>query len=198
MFRKFVVPGIKKRYKKMGVDHNTGTISEGYYNTFFRLAREEFSSLLKFVTLQENNLDPSERANVKRFLAEAGLTFALLGIVAVLSNMYDDEDDPEKKRMLSYPLYLAFRLRSELSFYYSLPDSMRILRTPTIAYSQLERISKFMGQLFDPMAEYERDYGIWEKGDSKLYAKFLKVFGLNGYTTNPDIAYLNLKRFTGL
>jgi hypothetical protein len=198
MFRKFVPTGIKKRYKSKTIDHNVGDITEGFYNTFVRVAIKETRDLIKFVTLRENDLTPGERANVKRFLMEAGMILALFAIVSLLAAITEGEDDKEAKKRLSYPLYLAFRLRSELMFYFNPPDFLRIMRTPTIAYSQIERVSKFISQLYDPFAEYQKDYGMWEKGDSKLYAKALKIFGINGYTANPDIAYKNLQLFTNM
>jgi hypothetical protein len=36
--------------------------------------------------------------------------------------------------------------------------------------------------------EYERDEGVWKKGDNKAWAKFLKLMGYSGYNTNPDEA----------
>lgn len=193
MFRKFVVPGIKKRYKKLSIDHNLGTTTEGYYVTFFRLMKTEFNELKNWAMFNENNLEPMEKANLRRFLFEAGAMLLLSVIIAGLSSMYEDDDD---KTLLGYPMYLAYRLRSEMKFYYDPKDSMRILRSPTVTYTMLERITKFVGQLTDPTAEYQKDYGMWEKGDNKLWAKWLKMFGMTGYTTNPDVAYEQLKRFT--
>ena len=200
MFRKFVVPGLKRRYKGIGVDHNTGTVSEGFYNTFFRLAIQEYSELKNFVFMQENNLTPTEKANVKRFLYEAGMILLLGAIVMGLAALYEGSDDPEDKRMIGLPLYLAYRLRSELMFYNptSPGDMLRILRSPTVTFSMVERIAKFLGQVSDPFGEYEGTYGIWEKGDNKLKARTLQLFGITGKSLHPDLAYNQLKNWTSL
>ena len=36
--------------------------------------------------------------------------------------------------------------------------------------------------------EYEKKSGIWEKGDNKAWAYFLKLMGYSGYNLHPDEA----------
>jgi hypothetical protein len=193
MFRKFIVPGIKKRYKRRGIDHSLGNVTEGYYITFLRLLIKETRDLLNFAIRNEHNLLPEEVNNLRRFLYEA-VVASLLGVaVMLLENIVDDEED---ESLMYYPLYLTFRLSSEFAFFRSIEDQLRILRSPTVTYSMIERVMKFFSQLiFDPTEQYQTSSGIWEKGDSKLWAYWLKMWGFNGTTVNPDIAYKNLKRF---
>jgi hypothetical protein len=47
MYRKFLAPGLKRRYKRLGLDQELGTFTEGYYNTFFSKLRNVVSHLMK-------------------------------------------------------------------------------------------------------------------------------------------------------
>lgn len=195
MFRKFIVPGLKRRFKTIGIDHNMGTTVEGYYNTFFRLMTREFSELKNWVLGRENDLQPMEKANIRRFLTEAAMLVSLTLIIGLLNSMYED-GDKEEKRLVGYPLYLAFRLRSEIGFYINPKDTLRILRSPFVSYTAMERLIRLINQLSDPFGEYQQDYSIWEKGDSKLWARIVNLFGINGGTVRPDVLYENLKQFS--
>lgn len=195
MFRHFIPTGLRKRWKKEGVDHNTGTITEGFYRTFFRLAIRELSSLVKFGTLSGHNLSTEERANLMRFTVEAGLIL-LLSVAIMIMSKYFDTDDEEEKRLWGYPMYLTYRLRSELFFYLNWNDMSRILKNPTVTYTQIERITRFVSQLMDPMEEMTTGHSIWEAGDNKALMRFWRLLGINGYTTRPDEAYKTLKHFT--
>lgn len=196
MFRKFAITGAKKRFKRAGVDHNTGTITEGFYTSFLRLAVRETHELMNFLLFKENDLSPTERANVKRFLVEVGLAQLLIIALGLLGSMYEDMDDDDKRKM-GYLMYFTYRLKSELMFYRSFGDFSRIMQSPSVTYSQIGRISKFLKQLSDPMEEFETPHSFWERGDNKTWAYFLKVFGINGYTIHPEQAYENLVLYSG-
>ena len=56
----------------------------------------------------------------------------------------------------------------------------------------IERFIKLGLQFGAPFEEYQRDAGVYEKGDSKLKARLLESFGYtSGVQFNPDIALDN-------
>jgi len=56
----------------------------------------------------------------------------------------------------------------------------------------IERWLKVGFQFFSPLEEYQRDYGVYQKGDSKLKARLLEALGFSGgIQFNPDIALDN-------
>jgi hypothetical protein len=93
-------------------------------------------------------------------------------------------------------------MRSETSQYvpiYGIRDAYRTVKSPSAATVTIDRALKFVDQFFvqswDPeKAVYQRRTGVWEKGDNKSWAYFLKVMGITGYTLSPEEA---IKSFEG-
>jgi hypothetical protein len=58
--------------------------------------------------------------------------------------------------------------------------------------STVERMTKFINQFFltwDPeKLSYQRREGVWNKGDNKSWAYFLKLIGFSGYNFSPEAA----------
>ena len=54
----------------------------------------------------------------------------------------------------------------------------------------LDRFIKFGNQIlpWNVTEEYEKKSGIWEKGDNKAWAYFLKLMGYSGYNLHPNEA----------
>lgn len=200
MYRKHVAPGFKKRLKGWSVDQELGGETEGFYITFYKTLFLQPKELLKELSpLSESNLTPLEKANLRRALREQAIIL-LTGTAAWLLTEMMKEMDDEEKRKYAHLLYWTLRLNQEVSSYGgigdprdafvvpSLFDMYKSFRTPTAAYGVLEKAFKLITQLSNPFEEYERDTGIWKKGDLKIYAKFLKLIGITGNTINPDEA----------
>lgn len=213
MYRKFAAPGFKKRYKALGYDHELGGMTEGTYRTFFRALFTETQELLSYL----NPLNPKssefsdlEKANIRRTATELA-TIAALGMIVILLKGLKEGADDEEKKLYSYPLYWALRLKTELKFY-GLPgdvskgplgivlpgflDAYRLFRTPTVTTTVIEKVIKLGTQLGDPFEEYQRDTGPYEKGDYKIKARVLKLLGYSGYATNPEEAIKILEMTT--
>lgn len=117
-----------------------------------------------------------------------------------------DEEDEEKQKDKSYIhnflLYQSVRMRGETSAYVPLPglglgDLLRVTRSPTAMNSTLERAISLSRQMspWRITETYERDEGVWKKGDNKAWAKFLKLMGYSGYNTSPDEAVKAFESF---
>ena len=201
MYRKFVVPGFKRRYKQYGFDQEMGIMTEGYYKTFFRLAITETKELLNnLMPFTDSNLTDIERANSRRAMMEMAYMLTTGIIIMILSSMSGGDDDKDKKRQ--YALFFALRLNNELGFFLAPGDVARnplllgvnplnmykTFRAPTAGFTLVEKTIRLATQLSDPFEEYKRDSGPWKKGDNKLMVKFLKLIGASGSTLNPDQA----------
>lgn len=185
MYRNFVVSGFRKRYKKFGKDQELGGITEGTYRTLGRLLVQEFNELSNFITFQQHNLSEFEVANARRALLEIGISISLLLLAKGLTSLELDDDDIIGNVLL----YSSLRLYREMSFFYNPGQFSEIVSTPTVLYSVIKKAGRLSNQLFfDPFGEYERDTGIFDKGDSKLWARFLQLFGVSGYNVDPDYA----------
>jgi hypothetical protein len=203
MYRKYLVPAYKRRFKNLGYDEELGGQTEGYYRTFWNLYLKNLVTLKTDLIKNWADMSPFERAQVKRVIAEATLIIALAALVMVLKAMVDDDDDDLKKNWAyNFVLYEAIRMRSETSQYvpiYGIRDAYRTVKSPSAATVSIDRALKFVDQFFiqswDPeKAVYQRRTGVWEKGDNKSWAYFLRVMGITGYTLSPEEA---IKSFEG-
>jgi hypothetical protein len=90
------------------------------------------------------------------------------------------------------------RMRSETAQYISVPDAYRVVKSPSAMTGTLDRAIKFISQVgftWDPeKLDYQRKTGVWEKGDNKSWAYFLKLIGYSGYNFTPEEA---VKSFEG-
>ena len=176
MFRKFVVPGFKRRWGRKQYIERLGQTVEGNYLTFGRfmgqLTRDMFK--LKFALMAEDwsSLSMHEKANVKRTVAELSFLFAAIIIANMLFKAQGDTDDPDEERWLAFLAYQAYRLKAELTFFVLPGSAMQILRSPMASMSVLENLGRLSIQLLNPTELYQR--GPW-KGQPKIKKDFIQL-----------------------
>lgn len=187
MFRKFAPPGFKRRFKRLGFNNETGMIDEGMYNTWMNELVRKRGNLIKMLFL-DKELTPVQKANIRRTNAE--ITLMLLSGMAIA--MLAGEDGDDDGYLANFSEYLAKRLQSELMFYVNPPDFLRILSSPSAATTTIEAAWKAIDQTaltWDPdKLHYKRKQGIWNKGDNKAIAAWVKLLGINGYNLHPEEA----------
>ena len=176
MFRKFVEPGIRRRYSRRdpnGYNDYSQRLQqsfEGSYNTTMRFAGQMIQDLygFKFALMAEDwaAMSEHERANVIRTISEVAFLVAAIIMANFLYKAKDRTDDDDEARLYAFFSYQFFRLKTELLFFSpKLDESMSILRSPMASMSILENIIKLTGQMFNPGEVYER--GPW-KGELKI------------------------------
>jgi len=168
MFRKFVVPGWRRRYGRMTYIQRIDQNVEGNYITMFKFLNELRKDLKIFqMALMSEEwaaLSDHEKANVRRALGEV---VSVISVTILAGALYkglegDDEDD----RLLAYWAYQAYRLQTELLFFSpKIDEAMTILRSPAAAMSVAENAIRLIGQMGNPGKRYER--GPW-KGELKI------------------------------
>jgi hypothetical protein len=199
MYRKFIVPGFKRRWQVYSVNYEEGYAREGMYNTFFKAMIRDWKGLAQvlnpFVSSESLGFTENELVNIRRSSMELGGIIMLTIMIGLLRSIRDAEDDETVKWALSYPLYWSMRLKSEMMYYSNPKDLQRSFRSPTAAYSTIEKAVRFVDQFFyDDLLgirgfeEYQRDSGIAKKGDPKSLIYLYKLLGINGRTFNPEEA----------
>jgi hypothetical protein len=167
MFRKFVVPGFKRRMAGKAYVERLDDFVEGNYISTARFMGRFVSDLyhLKFqVGANWKKMPDHEKSNVRRTLTEASfLTMAILLANLAISKLKEGDDEDE--RAWSFIAYQALRLRAELLFFVKPDETLSILRSPMAAMSMAENIIRLSGQIFHPGERYER--GPW-KGQPKI------------------------------
>ena len=144
MFRKWMVPGINRRWGKLKYNHSSDSWVEGYYRTALRFLGNALKELkgkgFRSFSDQWGDLHPTEKANLKRTMLDILMLGTTIALVKALENMGDDDDD----WALNMFAYQANRFRTELGFYLSPSEFMTIVQTPAASVSQLEDLFKIV------------------------------------------------------
>lgn len=208
-FRKFMMPALDRRWRSMGYNFEEENVTEGYHRTFWRLFMNEYSELQKagfglrsFNSTKENtNLTDMEIANLRRNAMDIALIAITGGMTMILMGLMKGASNPDDKKKYAILLAPFMRMNMELNAYGSIGDPQkgflpdindvrRTIVTPTLMNGYAVKAYKFMSQvpidlgniMFSDshnIQRYKRDTGIWKKGDSKLLADFLALFGMS-------------------
>ena len=190
MYRKHLVPGYKRRFKSLSMDQELEAFTEGYYRTFYKTFIRDLRDY-KFNIIQNwSEYTPFEKAQLKRVIAELTIILSLVTVAALLMSAGDDDEDLKKSFAYNFTLYEVLRMRSETAAYISPTDAYRVVKSPSAMTSTLERVIKFTDQIlpWNITEEYKRKQGVWNEGDNKAWAYFLKLMGYSGYNITPEAA----------
>ena len=202
MYRKFLIPSYARRFKKLGMDQELGSMTEGFYRTFWNAFAKDIITFKAGIMSQWSTLSDFEKAQVRRTLTELGFILALSALITGLLLMVDDDDEEETKKSYAYNFmfYQAIRLRSETQQFlpgFGFKDAYRIVKSPTAMTNTVDHFIKFMDQFLftwdEDKLSYQRRAGVWEKGDNKSWAYFLKLIGYSGNNITPEQAVKNFQ-----
>ena len=190
MYRKHMLPGFMRRFQSKRFDEELGSTVEGYYGTFWRTFMKDLLTYKRDIGKQWSTYTPHQKANIRKTLTEYSMILALFALITVLSAMAADDEDLEENYAYNFILYEAIRMRSETAQYTSFEDAWRTVKSPSAALTTVSRLAKFANQImpYNITEEYKRRSGIWEKGDNKAWAYFVKLIGLPGYNIRPQEA----------
>jgi hypothetical protein len=182
-FRKHIQPGLAKRFGAERINYALGSSVEGIYTgtakaciQFVKEVIDEMKlvGLIEAMSSANKNITPQQKANMRRTVAEGA---ALLITIAVVSMLGGDDDEP-KTWAENLLLLQARRLQSELAFYSSPLEFIRMIKSPTVAMGTVEAATKFGYGLLDGWGGddvYTRNTGFWDKGDNKDLARLTKL-----------------------
>ena len=162
LFRKFIVPGVKRRWQKKQINEFLEEYTEGSYRSMFSFIGRAFSETraLGFASFTENwkEMSPREQSNIIRGVSELGLGIMIAILASAFLTLKGESDDDKEKYLLSLGAYIAGRVKSEFFFYVDPSSTMTILKSPAVATTMIESVLKLGSQIvFDPFATYERD-----------------------------------------
>lgn len=202
LFRSWLLPTYRRFWGyndgDFRLDHEMGSVREGIYITGIRFLRNMFAGADKFSMDAYRKMSEVERRNIKKFIAHMGTVALTMAIIGLISR----DDDEEFTQADYYTLYWSHRLRSELMIFLNpVSEGQKLLRSPASNTMMITKVNKFMvtmlgdlGRLLtgEELAEYQRSIGQKEKGDSKLYWRFIDLVpGLNSIekSLSPEESY---------
>lgn len=165
-------------YGSKRVNLMTGTVGEGAYSSgtkFFSKALIDFIHQLKqfkfsLATMTRENwrtLSKSERSNIMRSIFDIGIGT----IMATIATSAKSGDEDERNYFLAY---FAFRLHSELIMYVNPNEFMRIMASPAVSMTMLERTINFLTQLGNDAFGGEPDWDRYQAGKRKGQTRISK------------------------
>ena len=188
LYRKFLVPmgqarlrGVETAFKskdKLTADEKRFSYAlqeyeEGTYTSFIRYVITSAQQKKFFLTSKEkvwNTLSDYEKHNIKRAMVEFAVTTVMLPLSIELVIALAGGDD-EKAYFLAYQLR---RLDTELSQYWSIGESFKMMRSPIPSARLIETslgIFLSVGQFWKWDEEYANGYN---KGKNKIMTKIYK------------------------
>lgn len=167
MYRNWMRPLWLKRYGVERYNYDTGTFEEGYYRTlwnFMNTLRKDLKKGELDIVKQWHNLDDAQKSNIYRGLAEIATFLSLMGIIATLKGVPDDDD--KDNWLTEYVTYSIVRLKADLGSLMPGPtmldEGLRLFDNPFAAVRVLKN-SRQLLNLFDPdVWTTEIDQGIYK------------------------------------
>lgn len=148
-----------ERFKKAGINYQTGEVEEGYYRTI-AIAVKNFittrgSLKARFATY--NNLSEYEKRNLRKAMTDMLFTAGSMILASIFQGIADDDEEDEWVKQ--YLAYQFNRLELEQGAYMNPKEIPNILNSPSAALSTYEDIQNLMFSIFD---NDEVEYGAYE------------------------------------
>ena len=203
MFRKYIVPGMQRRWDVEHLDFETGEFEAGIYIDAYQhfvnkvVAKIRYKGkALAMAKPVSNKVELRQRAALIQTLFEGTMFLTAL----LIGNLMIDEDDNEKDSWAAYQIALLMRrVRGDLMFYINPLDFINILKNPTVASNFTVDFIKFvLGVVFlwGEDEYYDRNVGSFKKGDSKDWARFMKIVPLLRQVKNIQEPEQQMKFFS--
>lgn len=176
MFRKFIVPGYKKRFQRQITNEFLEDYTEGSYRGIakFVINSTKETRALGFAAFTENwkELSPREQSNIIRGASEFGFAMLLTALSGLFLTLKGESDDDKAKYAYALGAYLTLRVKSEMLFFANPLETMTIISNPAVSVAVIENIIKLAVQMFSPTEVYER--GNW-KGNPKILKTIMNL-----------------------
>jgi hypothetical protein len=180
LYRKWLAPGINRRWKGRYHDWILETDMEGFYMTTGLFLKQLFLELRQgqftFASIDTNydKLKDFEKANLARALGEVVMMMTALAAAVLLEMLAEsiDDDDEYAAWAVNMSAYQANRYFTETMFY--LPvlgtlEQLKIINSPAAAVDQISHIMS-IGKIIDPfgaLIEGDDIFPRYERGRHK-------------------------------
>lgn len=170
MFRKWLVPGVLRRFRGTDIDtitrafkgdpkdilelhsdprffsEDTQRFEEGYYTTLIKMMGALKNA--KKASLVWENMTEYERRNVHKAFIDALIMMGAFASYAVLKGLSKSEGDDDDNEFLLFGAFLARRLYTEQRFYTSPGEFWKLMKSPAASVSYLENLYRLGNQVF--------------------------------------------------
>ena len=177
--RKWIIPQMMRRFQSKRTILDIGKEEEGYYRTTGRLIKDIWKSEFK-IKAEWDKLNESEKANVRRAIAEISQTYALWLLVTMLGS---GVKDPDRSWAAKFAEYMLHREAHELGFLTPGPmmftEGYKTITSPFVAASAANKLAQAMLTTINPTNWFPDEEDLIQsgryKGHSYLYKRWAEV-----------------------
>ena len=183
--RRWIEPGVERRYNIKHFSNLTGTARAGMYRSSFSwllYSNPGSTAIFNFIgrnvlrmkdlqlqAMRWDELDDTAKRNIIRLAVEAGISTISILLYAAMGSGDDGEEPSDIVSNLRYQLY---RLYTDLTFFILPTSFTKILKDPFPVVSYVNNIIGVFMQLFNPLEEYENGHHTF---DNVLLNKLSRV-----------------------
>ena len=183
--RRWIEPGVERRYNIKHFSNLTGTARAGMYRSSFSwllysnpMATAIFNFIgsnifrmkdLQLQAMRWDDLDDTVKRNIIRLAVEAGISAIS---ILLYTAMGDGDDGDEPSDVVSNLRYQLYRLYTDLTFFILPTSFTKILKDPFPVVGYINNIIGVFMQLFNPLEEYETGHHTF---DNVLLNKISRV-----------------------
>ena len=152
MFRKFMYPGIHRRFQELSYNEESEAFTEGIYRSSLGFMNQLRKDMFKGMYLAKANwglLTDTERTNFIRTATEVAYMIGATLLANILRGIDMDDDDAWGVNMLAYQVN---RMITELRFYSSSREGLKIVKSPAAAINQWQKIGHMLDTMATPKA----------------------------------------------
>lgn len=147
MFRKFARPGFNRRFESLTYNEELEDFTDGLYTSSVHFMRQLSKDIFKGMYLARADwelLSERERMNFIRTLTEVSYMLSAAVTATLLRTVGEPDDDEWIKNMMAYQ---ANRLYTELRFYSSMRELLKIIKSPAAAISTWQKVSNLLSTM---------------------------------------------------
>lgn len=177
MFRKWIKPSLNRRFKSATYNYDIDAWTEGYYITSGRFLSQLVRDLRETqfnLAARWEELNPTEKANIKRALTEVG---HFLAVAAIIGLIEWDDDDKDRYWLIRMTEYQARRLYTELGAMipsqYMVTEGLKIIKSPAAGINTIENALDLI-KLLNPWNYTDELQSGRYKGHSPAYKSFFE------------------------
>lgn len=199
--RKYFVPLLTTRLAGKRWSIEDQKVTEGFWRSTVR-------NLVGLVSEDKGNikehwdkLTDDEKLAYRKALTEVAIIALINTAIWVFGGVDDKEELKKNSYFYNMMLVMLLRAKSEtetFNFLFGYDELARMAKQPFIMASSLGHMSNAISLLHPTVfnmedAYYKQNTGLHDKGDSKLLAASLRVFGYTGYTFNLEEYIINFR-----
>jgi len=144
MHRGWVISGLDNRFKKGGMNFETGEWEEGYYKSFLNVTKNMIANTAlnkRIGLLSAKEPSAGELRGAKKFMLDL-LFMNMVAVIAAIANIKAEGDDEEEDYTWQFTAYQLNRILLETRSFFSVREFVEMIEEPVVAARAIKEMSE--------------------------------------------------------